>query len=130
MKKTLAVVLAILMATTMVFTLVSCGSDEDKVKDLAKELNEKMQADSNYEMLKELGMDIAFEARGTELVIAYILSDDLLDMMPEDSFAGVSNEISSYASADEIKKECPAVSKITVEVRGTNGDVVYSEEMK
>ena len=130
MKKTLAVVLALLMATTMVFTLVSCGGDEDKVKDVAKQLNEELQSNSDYEMLKSMGMEISFEARGTELVIAYIMSDSLLSQMPEGSFVGVSDAMSSFASADDIKKECPAISKITIEVRGTSGNVVHSEEMK
>ena len=103
MKKTLAVVLALLMATTMVFTLVSCGGDEDKVKDVAKQLNEELQSNSDYEMLKSMGMEISFEARGTELVIAYIMSDSLLSQMPEGSFVGVSDAMSSFASAEDIK---------------------------
>ena len=130
MKKTLAVVLAILMATTMVFTLVSCGSAEDKVKDFAKELSEELKKNSDYEMLKSMGMEVSIESKGTELVIAYILSDSMLDQVPADAFAGISNEMSAFASAEDIKKECPSVSKITIEIRGTSGNVVYSEEMK
>lgn len=116
------------MATTMVFTLVSCGGDEDKVKKYAQELDKEIQGEMGD--LTAMGMSVAVESRGTKLVVAISMDDAILDMVPTSEFSGLAEGFESVCPIETVQKDCPEVSAIVIELRKTSGDVVYSEEIK
>ena len=127
MKKTLAVVLALLMAATMVFTLVSCGSAEDKVEEYVKEANKQIEPMKSQ--FTDLGMDLEYEARGTTIVLVMTISDYIEDAL-EGQYDALSSTYDSMITIDQVKKECPEVTSVVIEIRNESGRVLFSKEFK
>ena len=127
MKKTLAVVLALLMAATMVFTLVSCGSAEDKVEEYAKEANKQIEPMKSQ--FNDVGIDVEFEARGTTIVLVMTISDYIEDAL-EGQYDALSSTYDSMITIDQIKKECPEVTSLVIEIHNESGRVLFSKEFK
>lgn len=122
MKRIIALIMSALLISVM---LISCENGNNAVSDYAKKLN----SDNGDAQLSADGIDLEFEARGTTLAVVITPEKAIYNRTPNEQYMHICDDLSSMIPKDTIKRECPEISSVIVEVIDPDGNVAFSGEI-
>ncbi len=125
--------LALFLAGIMLFSLASCDLKEKSAEVLVQAYVELAQTTDEWkqaeETSKNAGMDLAVEARGTNLVYMYTFTVELEDNAAELLKTSLEESAESLkASAETIRGEQSAIDKVIWEYYDMEGNLLASAE--
>ena len=122
------IIILLLSATLLCFTLISCKDDSESVKEYVNKLN--AEADEKLIQLNKDGIDVEFSSKGTKLTITLLPSELVLNSTPVENYSSLISDLSSMIPRETLERECPEITSVILEVKNADGETVFSEEIK
>lgn len=108
-------------------SLENSGGDENSAKQvevIAELLNVEIQENPDMQTLSALGLTVECEARGTELVMAFVVSNTYLEDM---DFSDIIDDMG--ISLEQVRETYPVISNVVFEVRRADDTVIYTKSL-